>query len=123
MPQSYANKFIVIIRFALAVWLALLIAVSLFPLAFKLKLHTSGPFHDYVHYIAFILTAIFLWLITERPSGKVFSFFGGIAFSYAQEWAENRIYHAGFEWRDVATDLVGLMSGYVLMLLVTFLPD
>ena len=39
----------------------------------------------------------------------------------AQEWAENKLYHAGYEWRDVGTDLAGLVTGYALMLLITAL--
>ena len=108
-------------RFALAAWLFLLVAVSLFPVSFKLKLHTTGAMHDYGHYIAFLVTAIFLWLIAERPLGRIAGFLGGMVFSYSQEWAENKLYHAGFEWKDVGTDLAGLVSGFVFMVLVTTL--
>ena len=91
--------------------------VSVFPVSFKLKLHTTGPYHDYGHYVAFIVTGVFIWLIAGRIYGKVLGFLGGAAFSYAQEWAENKIYHAGFEWKDVGSDLAGLVTGFALMLL------
>jgi hypothetical protein len=108
-------------RFVLAIWLAFLTVISLFPVSFKLKLHMIGPLHDDSHYIVFFLTAIFLWLIAERPAGKAISFLAGLAFLYTQEWAENKIYHAGFEWRDVATDSLGLVTGFSLMFFVTCL--
>jgi hypothetical protein len=121
LPHSQTQKSAIILRLAFAVWLALLVVVSIFPVSFKLKLHTVGPYHDYGHYIAFILTGIFIWLIAGRTYGKVLGFAGGAAFSFAQEWAENKLYHAGFEWKDVATDGAGLITGFALMLLITSL--
>jgi hypothetical protein len=104
--------------------MAALLMVSLFPIAFKWKLHTTGYFHDYVHFAAFLITAIFIWLLADSPIAKTLGFAGGLVFSYGQEWAENWLYHAGFEWRDVTTDLAGLLSGFALMMLITSLsPD
>jgi hypothetical protein len=110
-------------RIFLAVWLGLVIAVSITPLSFKLKLHTIGAYHDFGHYVVYAVTGIMLWLIAEQWFGKVAAFLFGFAVAFGQEWAENRLYHAGFEWRDVGMDLAGLVTGYALMLLITALLE
>jgi hypothetical protein len=110
-------------RTFLAVWLALVIAVSITPVSFKLKLHMIGQYHNYGHYVVYAVTGIMLWLIAEQWTGKVAAFLFGFAVGFAQEWAENRLYHAGFEWRDVGTDLAGLITGFALMLLITTLLE
>ena len=110
-------------RFILPVWLALLIAVSITPLSFKLRLHTIGPFHDFGHYAVYTMTGIFLWLVAERWWARVFAFGCGVALALGQEWVENRMYHAGFEWKDVRTDMAGLATGLALMLLFSALAN
>jgi len=106
----------------LFVWLALVIAVSISPLSFKLKLHTVGLYHDIGHYVVYTLTGILLWVVVRRRWYlRVISFAFGVGLAYGQEWAENRIYHQGFEWKDVGTDLAGLVSGFALMLLIVAL--
>jgi glycopeptide antibiotics resistance protein len=121
LTQSDRHRNTALIRFAFVLWLAVLVMVSLLPLSFKWKLHTHGSLHDYLHYAAFFVTAIFLWLISKGALGRTFAFAAGLIFSYLQEWAENWIYHAGFEWRDVITDFAGLLSGFALMFLITSL--
>jgi hypothetical protein len=108
-------------RLFLALWLGLVIAVSISPVSFKLKLHTIGPFHDFSHYIVYLLTGIFFWLAAGRWYGRLAGFVLGVLISAGQEWTENKLYRAGFEWKDVATDLAGLISGFALMLLITAL--
>lgn len=110
-------------RISLVIWLALVIAVSITPLSFKLKLHTVGVYHNFGHYVVYAVTGIMLWLIAERWFSKIAAFLFGFAVAFGQEWAENRLYHAGFEWRDVGTDLAGLITGYALMLLITALME
>jgi len=121
LPLSESRKFILTVRAVFAAWIVILVAVSIFPVSFKLKLHTSGVFHDVGHYLVFAFTAMFLWMITEGPLARVLGFVGGAVFSFSQEWAENRLYHAGFEWKDVGNDLAGLVSGFALMVLLTSL--
>lgn len=108
-------------RIGLSLWLALVVAVSISPLSFKLRLHTIGPYHDFGHYIVYGLTGIFLWWVTKRWFSRVFAFLFGVGLSLGQEWIENKIYHAGFEWRDVGSDLAGLVSGFALMVLIAAL--
>ena len=108
-------------RLFLALWLGLVVAVSISPLSFKLRLHTIGPFHDFAHYSVYLLTGIFFWLAADRWYGRLTGFVLGVMISAAQEWTENKLYHAGFEWKDVATDLAGLISGFALMLLLAVL--
>ena len=110
-----------LIRAMLIIWLVVVIAVSISPLSFKLKLHTIGAYHDFGHYVVYALTGILLWLATDRWPFKLLAFLAGSTLAFAQEWIENRIYHAGFEWKDVGTDLAGLISGFALMLLITVL--
>ncbi len=108
----------------MAVWLALVIAVSISPLSFKLKLHTVGAYHDFGHYAVYTVTALLLWLAGRHWFGRMFTFSLGVGLAFAQEWAENKLYHAGFEWRDIGTDLAGLVSGYALMvMIVTLMTD
>ena len=121
MNEMGAHRYTVRIRFAFVVYIGLLIAISIFPLSFKLRLHTHGPFHNFAHYVAFLLTAVFLWFITERVWGRLLGLCGGVVFAYSQEWAENKLYHAGFEWKDVSTDIAGLISGFALMTLIRVL--
>lgn len=97
----------------------MIIAVSVLPLSFKLRLHTIGKNHDFGHYVVFSITGILFCLAIERWSGRWLLFLFGIVFALAQEWAENALYHAGYEWHDVWTDLAGLITGYVFMLMVT----
>lgn len=110
-------------RFVFALWILVLFVVSVFPVGFKVKLHTSGPLHDVGHYLAFVVTGILLWLIMKSPLSKVLGFIGGVAFVLSQEWTENWLYHAGFEWKDVGNDVAGLISGYALMILVGALVE
>jgi hypothetical protein len=102
----------------LVIWLVLVMAVSISPLSFKLRLHTTGIFHVIGHYVVYTLTGILLWMVAGRWFGRVSMFCVGLAMAFGQEWIENWIYHAGFEWRDVRTDLAGLVSGYLVMVVI-----
>ena len=113
----------ILLRLGLAIWLVLVMAVSISPLSFKLRLHTTGVYHNIGHYVVYVITGILFWLITKSAYGKVFAFVLGVALAFGQEWIENKMYHAGFEWKDVGTDLAGLVSGFALMLLVMALAD
>lgn len=115
MPRS------IWLRTILAVWLTAVIVVSVSPLSFKLKLHTIGAYHNFSHYVVYTLTGFLLWLVVERWYSRILTFLAGLSLAFGQEWLENKIYHAGFEWKDVVTDLAGLASGYALMLLITVL--
>ena len=121
MLRSFGHNITVIARIGLAIWIALVIAISISPLSFKLRLHTIGALHDFGHYVVYALTGIFLWIVAERRVTRVFAFLFGIVLSVGQEWAENRMYHAGFEWKDVVTDLAGLVTGFALMIVITAL--
>jgi hypothetical protein len=103
------------------VWMILLIGLSVSPLSFKLKLHTVGPYHDFGHYIVYLLTAILICQVAKRFGGRVAGFFFALALALGQEWLENQMYHAGYEWKDVATDMAGTLSGFALVTLMTVL--
>jgi hypothetical protein len=105
-------------RCFLALWLVLVMAVSISPLSFKLKLHTMGALHNFGHYCIYALTAVFLWLTVKRWQSRCFGFVFGVTLSLFQEWLENKLYRAGFEWKDVRIDFVGLVSGFALMLFI-----
>jgi hypothetical protein len=104
-------------------WLVLVMAVSVSPLSFKLKLHTIGVYHDIGHYAVYTLTGILLWIVVKHWYWRIPTFAGGLGLAFGQEWLENRLYHAGFEWKDVGTDLAGLVTGFALMLLVVALME
>ena len=111
------------VRVALVIWLLLVMAVSISPLSFKLKLHTTGGYHDFGHYCVYGLTGIILWLAADSWVGRIVTFLMGATLAFGQEWLENHMYHAGFEWKDVGSDLAGLVSGYALMLLFVALTS
>jgi hypothetical protein len=121
VPRSRSSKVRVAFRFVVAIWAVLLIALSISPLSFKLRIHSQGAFHDFGHYTVYGATAILLWVMTKRTLSRFLAFAGGVGFAFGQEWIENVIYHAGFEWNDVRTDLAGLASGLFLVILVTTL--
>ncbi len=118
MLQTGARPFTVKTRYAFALWLALLAAVSMFPLPYKHKLHIMGHYHDLSHYLGFLITGLFLWFMSDAVPGRLIAFLVGAAFSYSQEWAENALYHAGFEPKDVETDIAGLITAFSLMILI-----
>jgi hypothetical protein len=98
--------------------MAAVILLSISPLSMKLKLHTTGVYHDLGHYVVYTLSGILLWLVVKRWLLRILTFALGVLLAFLQEWAENALYHAGFEWKDVGTDLAGLVSGFALMLLI-----
>lgn len=118
MSQSDVRKFTVTVRFAFALWMVILVGISMLSVPYKLRFHIIGPHHDLNHYVAFVVTALFLWMISDTSLGRATGFLAGTAFAYSQEWAEHAIYHAPFEARDVRTDLAGLISGFALMILI-----
>ncbi len=101
----------------------LVVALSISPLSFKLRLHTIGVYHNIGHYLVYLLTGVLLWLIAERWYWRLLHFVLGMAVALGQEWAENRLYHAGFEWTDVRMDLAGLVTAYALMVLIVSLRE
>jgi hypothetical protein len=111
------------LRLLFVIWVLLVIAVSITPLSFKLRLHTTGVYHNLGHYVVYTFTGIFLWIVAKRWLGRILAFAFGVALALGQEWAENRLYHAGFEWKDVKNDIAGLVTGFALMLLITALTD
>ncbi len=116
-----SNWLVVLMWAALIVWAGLVLAVSVSPLSFKLKLHTVGPYHDFGHYLVYLVTAILICTSAKRLGGRVAGFFAAMVLALGQEWLENHMYHAGFEWKDVGSDLAGLVSGFALVTLVTVL--
>jgi hypothetical protein len=108
-------------RFTLLVWLVLLYTLSITPLSFKLKVHTIGQLHDVGHYVVYTVTGLMLWLAAEKWLTRTLAFAFGVAVLLGQEWIENKLYHAGFEWRDVKTDLAGLATGLAVMVLFSAL--
>jgi hypothetical protein len=110
-------------RLVLVIWLIFVAVLSILPFHFKSRLHTMGTYHNIGHYAVYLMTGILIWVAAERGSNRVIGFLLGVGLSFGQEWLENHVYHAGFEWRDVGTDLAGLISSFGLMLVVLALTD
>ena len=110
-----------LILLAFVVWLLMMVALSVIPLSFKLKLHTTGHYHDFGHYFVFLITAVMACQLARRFAGRLFVFFVVLAVALIQEWLENHMYHAGYEWKDVVTDLAGIVTGFALVTLAEVL--
>ena len=105
-------------RVILAIWLAILLAVSLAPDAVKYELGTKGGFHDVGHLIAFVLTgALFCWKAVNRRA-KLLGAFGACCFAIGLEALEALIYRNHFEWSDLWIDSLGVILGLAIVALL-----
>jgi hypothetical protein len=101
-------------RVRLIVWTTCLAALSLMPLSVKRTIGTTGVLHNGGHLAAFAITGI-LFLQWRRPSRfQPWLLWPPAAFALALESAEAVLFHNAFEWRDVATDVLGLLTGLLI---------
>ncbi|HXR78532.1 MAG TPA: hypothetical protein VN737_21315 [Bryobacteraceae bacterium] len=102
---------IVLVRFALLLWLALLTVVSLAPTSLKWRVGTMGPLHNWDHFLAFFVTGVLLCWNAGRVSSWLLRCLAGIAIAAILEGMEAVVYHNPFEWRDLRTDSLGIVLG------------
>jgi hypothetical protein len=92
----------------LVVWMIGLTALSLSSLHLKRVIGTTGPWHNVGHVGAFLITG--LLFLQARRSGPwdVWDAWPVLAFAVALEWLESALYGGSFEWKDIATDTLGM---------------
>lgn len=99
------------LRTVAALWLTLILSVSLTPIAVKASLHTMGPLHGILHFGAFLVAAL---LMTLGPFTWPFRLMRGLmamTFAVTTEYLEAAVYGNQMEWRDVRTDALGIAAG------------
>jgi hypothetical protein len=107
-----------LMRWAAAFWLLLLFGLALSPLPVKLYLHTIGRFHSAGHTIAFFVTALLLLWNARGLRSEVLRFTAALALALLMEFLENLFYHSGFEWNDILIDLTGIITAWVIALVI-----
>jgi hypothetical protein len=90
-------------------WYAACLSSSVTP-GWKAQFHTHEHHHGSLHIVIFFLTELItlaLGLFGLRP---VASSFAVIALAFATEWLQKVVYMIGFEWKDVAVDIAGILT-------------
>ena len=105
-------------RLLLIFWLLLIIALSLIPLDLKNELGTTGKLHQLGHYGAFLITAALLCWDANSLSHKILRCSGAFALGFTLEALEVLFYRNRFEWADVGTDSLGILSGCLFVILL-----
>jgi hypothetical protein len=98
-------------------WIVAVTALSLLPLDLKYAIGTKGALHDAGHVAAFAITTL-LYLGWRRPlPGRLWMLLRIVAFAFVLEAAQSTFFHNHFEWRDIATDSLGIAVAAVLYIL------
>ena len=105
-------------RLLLIFWLLFIIALSLIPLELKNELGTTGKLHQLGHYGAFLITAALLCWDANSLSRKLLRCSGAFALGFALEALEVLFYRNRFEWTDIGTDSLGILSGCLLVIVL-----
>jgi hypothetical protein len=88
--------------------------LSLLPLSVKRSIGTMGILHHAGHLAAFAVTGI-LFLQWRRPGRfHLWLLWPPLTFAFALEWLEAVLFGGTFEWRDVVTDTLGLLTALLL---------
>lgn len=106
------------LRVVAALWLTVILGVSVAPLAVKTSLHTIGHLHNALHFTAFFVAAS---LMTLGASGWRYRLLRGLLallFAVATEYLEAAISLIKLEWRDVRTDAWGIAAGLLMAYLL-----
>ncbi len=95
------------------VWILVIVVLSLVPIRVKDLLHTRGHWHFAFHFAAFFASAVlFCWSSRGRRNRATLSS-GLFLLALTVEWLEVVLYHARFEWEDVAMDAAGVIAGWL----------
>ena len=108
-------------RLLLIFWLLFIITLSLIPLELKNELGTTGKLHQLGHYGVFLITAALLCWDVESLSRKLLRCSGAFALGFSLELLEMLFYRNRFEWTDVGSDSLGILSGCFLVILLQVL--
>jgi len=97
----------------LAIWTALVAALSLLPFRMKHALGTHGPWHDAGHLGAFAITAWLFLAWHGPPRTALWRLWPVIAFALVLEWLEAAPFGNPFEWGDVRVDSLGTLAAWL----------
>ncbi len=103
-------------RFVLGLWLVFITLLSLSPYHLKIWLGTTGHLHEAGHVLAFALTTLLICWLVPSVTGKLLRCAAVFAFAMFLEAFEMLVYHAPFEWEDIALDTLGILGGCLILL-------
>ncbi len=93
-------------------------AASLLPDPWKVMLHLKGTLHPWLHILLFGWLAAMSELIPRRLMLKIALVLSLAAFGAATELIESLRFHTSVEYRDLWTDMVGVLLGLSAALLI-----
>ena len=88
--------------------------VSFLPGGDKHRLHTSGRFHSWGHFLAFAGISFGLARTTRSFGGRTVFFIVSLVLGFAIEYGEHVVYQNPLEWKDVLVDGLGVVCGALL---------
>ena len=103
-------------RYIVAIWVLLLSVVSLGPMWLKYHfLRTGGHMHVPGHFLMFMVTAMLLCWSATSVRSRLLRAFGAFLIGFTTEWLQAVIYHNPIEWRDIRTDTLGIIAGFLIV--------
>jgi hypothetical protein len=84
------------------------------PLSVKRAIGTTGVLHRAGHLAAFAVTTILFLQWKRHARLHPWLLWPVLTFAFALEWLEAFLFGGAFEWRDVATDIAGLLTALLL---------
>jgi hypothetical protein len=103
------------IRILVLLWVLLMTALSLSPLAVKQRLHTTGHLHYGGHFLAFALTAAALLWRTPLLRLQLWRAGMVVLLGAALEATQVIAYHSRWEKRDLLVDAAGVAAGFLVL--------
>jgi hypothetical protein len=94
-------------------WVLVVVALSISPLAIKQRLHTVGHLHYGGHFFVFALTAAAVLWNTPPLRSQILRSGMVVLLGVALEAAEVIVYHSRWEKRDLLVDTAGAAAGFV----------
>ena len=93
----------------IALWLFLVLLLSLAPFPVKKFFGTMGPLHNYGHFAIFCATGIMLLHVETTRPARLAAFMFLFLFCAVTEGLQYLLYHNPFEWSDLLVDCSGLI--------------
>ena len=95
----------------LLVWILIVTALSLAPLEVKELIGTTGKLHNFGHFAVFLITAMTMCWGVAGIKGKSRRAMWALYFAVTLELLETVFYTSYLEWRDIALDASGILTG------------
>ena len=110
-------------RFLFALWIMLIVSLSLVPLKVKLHLGTMGRWHNAGHFLVFFVATLLACRMVNGVYAKLLCCMGVAGVAFTMEWVEKIGYHIPYEWRDIRFDCTGILCGILLMVLPSMMSS